>query len=802
VLIAHLAATTSADSIVSGPLMTLVQPLDQTSSDYTFNAIRPQYSTDAEFHHFVDVITDTPAAMTLVIDSRLLTASDYFRNWTSIAQTGLSSAVLRVSTGYHRIYTLGGHAIGGKVYGLRQNEAYGFPLGSVARGRSLWTSKELNSLLWWSSPDEVVVVTDPPATTTAAINSVDYSTHRLTTIAADLYLENQTTVTNNGRIVSNTTTVDDLESLHTTSDNVSSSVQFNVTHLFTMVLTERPSNFSVAMSSSTTTVDTNLASGLSTPETIFTDAGNVTAEVTSPIHVKNRNSSQSAACCTSDTLNVTVTPELQRNTAVIVTTHDGINVTDSHSMANSTLFELLNLTVESHNESTRMQPLQMQTTVINSTHHAADWGTSHVTVSNATINNPVSWRSTASMTSFMPFLSNVSSTPSDNTAHQYTDVTSSVWPDDNITSTDFSTLQSTYSREDKIHSTHETESASRRISYFFSTLSPTTMAKERFTTTAASQPFTGESTANLFITASSDIPFNSTANVSISPAAELGSSGWSPIGIMLTGSILGTLLALVSCVLCVVLICSSFDRVTSRRVIMTMARGRKANRVGPETVFIPGLDDDGTEEAGYQSMLAAMSECSIRGVTSWSPTVSASGSRADVTSHDCMPINARRWSAKIVPLTPGYRSAGPDGMSMVELSTANIADMFNVVSASHQLPKKHHHHGKNMSTFIQSVANLHPEVVAAESEQSHSQAGEHRTGDVVDTIENCKLVDESRRRRSTDGRTFVVVNEGNVPSRTGDDQAPNQPPRNRGLRTSTWIIEDPTNRDNNENTKS
>jgi hypothetical protein len=802
VLTAHLSTTVSADDIVGGPLMTLVQPLDQISSDYTFVAIRPQYSTDAEFHHFVDVITDTSATMSLVIDSRIPTASDYFRNWTSIAHTGLSSAVLRVSTGYHRIYTLGGHSIGGKVYGLRQNEAYGFPLGFVARGQSLWTSKELNSLLWWSN-SEAAVTTESPKTTTAASNTVDYSTHKLTTYATNFSVEKQITVASSERNMSNVTTVDDRETLYTISANVSSSVQSNVAHLFTKswtVSTEQTADFSAAVLNSTTSGNTNFTSDVSsnsTPETFFTHVGGVTVGTTSPADVTSHNSSNNGVCCTSDTLNVTATPEHQSDAAKIITTHEGINITNSHSIVNSTLFEFLNLTIEWHNESTTTQSLQMYSAVINSTHDAADWRTKHATVDNATINDTVSWRNITTVTSATSFLPNVNSTTSDIAVQRSTDfVTSSVWPDDSNHSTDISILNSTSSRDNKSHSTHEAVSGTRRISHPFSTTDPITTAKKHFTT-AANQAFTGQSTDYSYATASSGIPFNFTANVSVSPAARLEASSWSPLGIMLTGSILGTLLALVSCVLCVVLICSSFDKVTSRRVIMTMARGRKANRVGPETVFIPGLDDESTEEAGYRSMMAAMSECSIRGVTSWSPSVSAS--RADVMSHDCMPINARRWSAKIVPLTPGYRSAGPDGMSMVELSSSNVADMFNVVSASHQLPKKHHHHGKNMSTFIQSVASLHPGLVAEANEQSRSETGV-RSKSVGGTIEDCKV--DGSRRRPTDGGTFVLVNEGHASSQTGDNAAPNQQPRNRGLRTSTWIVEDPTNRDKNGNAAS
>jgi IgGFc binding protein len=414
-LIAQLSATTGADSIVGGPLMTLVQPLDQISSDYTFAAVRQQYTSDAAYHHFVDVITDTAATMFLVIDGRMSTVSDYFRNWTSIPHTGLSRAVLRVGTGYHQIYTLTGHPICGKVYGLRQNEVYGFPLGIIARDPGFWTSGALKSLLWWTSPETVVTTNFPAATTMqAAAHGVDFSTSGVTTIINGIHLENQTAAINSVWNGSNITTVDDLEIRRNFSLDISTSL-FNVTHPFTKALAttiEPTLNYNDTKASSMSSEDMNMTSNFTSVteiESQFTTAGGLTMGASLAADFTSQNISNSSSfCCTSGNgTNFTVT---HRDMTTLMTTYDGLN----RQKIYSALFELLISSTEWRNKSMTTQSLMTQADVINSTDDptaATGLRNDSVTVGNlnATVSNTSQSVATMTYTDVIP--SNTTSTP-------------------------------------------------------------------------------------------------------------------------------------------------------------------------------------------------------------------------------------------------------------------------------------------------------------------------------------------------------------------------------------------------------
>jgi len=263
---------------------------------------------------------------------------------------------------------------------------------------------------------------------------------------------------------------------------------------------------------------------------------------------------------------------------------------------------------------------------------------------------------------------------------------------------------------------------------------------------------------------------NSTLIISVlqeSVGERIADNPSSLLSIAMTGCILGSVLLFVSCILFVVCVNSNFGT-SSVRLLWSMTRCTKVNRIGPETVYLPGSDDDGLYD---QTTLNTMSECSIRGFLPM--TSSMLSSSDDMTSERCLPVSTRRWTSRIVPLTPGYASAIRDRMSVTELSVANIADMFSVVRESRDQRQAKHSRGK-VSEFMQSVVSIHPVITMVTDE--HCACWSEATGQGTS-------VSECEQSAACQGRVSAADKKQQRTSRL----------HKRGSRTSTWIITDPTN---------
>jgi len=137
VLVAHLSRLASA----TGIFMSLVPALATSSSNYTFVAYRPQYDSDEQLHHYVQIVVEKSSLHNVVLDESRLNVTA--AHWTDVCNTGgrFVSTVLSVKPGAHRLHTVDGRPLSGSVYGYSNTSAYECSLAAaVDDGTRLWTA--------------------------------------------------------------------------------------------------------------------------------------------------------------------------------------------------------------------------------------------------------------------------------------------------------------------------------------------------------------------------------------------------------------------------------------------------------------------------------------------------------------------------------------------------------------------------------------------------------------------------------------------------------------------------------------
>jgi len=119
--------------------MSLVDGLDALSSNYTFVAFRPQYTSDRhQLQHYLHVIVDKLSTVNnLLLDNRRLNATTTMIHWSERLGLDWVSVLVSVNEGTHRICTVDGRPLSGYVYGLANRSAapYASSLASVTDPR-------------------------------------------------------------------------------------------------------------------------------------------------------------------------------------------------------------------------------------------------------------------------------------------------------------------------------------------------------------------------------------------------------------------------------------------------------------------------------------------------------------------------------------------------------------------------------------------------------------------------------------------------------------------------------------------